>query len=57
MAWVAQAHAGGVFGALSKDLIETLAKLSGGLAYGIGFGAGLGYTFHACQHRPSGGLK
>jgi hypothetical protein len=34
---------------IQKDLL--LAKLSWGLFYGLGLGAGLGLAFHVCQRR------
>ena len=52
MAWVLEAHHSGWLAGISKDLVGLIGKLSWGLAYGIGFGAGLGYTFHACQRCP-----
>ena len=35
--------------ALAKPIEVALAKLSWAVCYGIGFGAGLGLAFHACQ--------
>lgn len=36
-------------GGVSREAQGALAKLSWGLLYGIGFGAGLGYAFHVLQ--------
>lgn len=43
---------GGLAG-LSPAAVAAVAKLSWGLLYGLGFGAGLGYTFHVCRRAPS----
>jgi hypothetical protein len=40
---------GGLPDGLSRESLGVLAKLSWGLFYGLGFGAGLGYTFRVCQ--------
>lgn len=42
---------GELFEYLTKSQIGTVAKMSWGLFYGLGFGAGMGYAFHAFQ-RP-----
>jgi hypothetical protein len=42
---------GGALGGLSDDFGGILAKLAWGFAYGIGFGAGLGYIYHGFQVR------
>jgi hypothetical protein len=39
----------GIFKSLTKVELGTVAKLSWGLLYGLGFGAGLGYAFHVFQ--------
>lgn len=49
MGWLMGMRDGGLPGGLSREAIGVLAKLSWGLFYGLGFGAGLGYTFHVCQ--------
>jgi hypothetical protein len=38
-----------LFNSLTKAELGTVAKLSWGLLYGLGFGAGLGYAFHVFQ--------
>ncbi len=38
-----------LFNSLTRAELGTVAKLSWGLLYGLGFGAGLGYTFHVFQ--------
>ena len=38
-----------LFSSLPKAQLGTVAKLSLGLFYGLGFGAGLGYAFHVFQ--------
>ena len=41
---------GNVFGiALAKPTLATLSGAAWGLFYGLGFGAGIGWAFHACQ--------
>lgn len=40
-----------LFNSLTKAQLGTVAKLSWGLLYGLGFGAGLGYSFHIFQQR------
>ena len=42
---------GGVtlLGDTSKEALSIITKLSWGLLYGLGFGAGIGYTFHTFQ--------
>jgi len=42
---------GGVVEAALIRQVPLAAKLSWGLFYGLGFGAGLGYAFYACQGR------
>lgn len=42
---------GGVVEAALIRQVPLAAKLSWGLFYGLGFGAGLGYAFYACQAR------
>jgi hypothetical protein len=39
-----------LFEYLSKAQLGAVAKLSWGLFYGLGFGAGMGYAFHAFQN-------
>jgi len=34
---------------LERQTRSTLSKLTWGLCYGLGFGAGIGFAFHACQ--------
>jgi hypothetical protein len=38
---------GGTAGGFSKEQVALLAKLGWGILYGLGFGAGIGYTFSA----------
>jgi hypothetical protein len=52
MAWMFEAGKPQPPMSFDKALWSSLAKLSWGLFYGIGFGAGLGFVFRACQ-RPS----
>jgi hypothetical protein len=42
---------------LSRRTRMTVAMLLWGVFYGIGFGAGLGYAFHACQDRARALLR
>ena len=42
-----------LFPALSQSQLGTFAKLSWGVSYGLGFGAGLGYVFHVFQRPPN----
>ncbi len=45
MNWLSGSSGASLFPALSKSQMGTLAKLSWGLFYGLGFGAGIGFTF------------
>lgn len=38
-----------IFGGLSRPGLLIVAKLAWGFLYGLGFGAGIGYAFHAAQ--------
>lgn len=38
-----------LFNAMTKAQLGTVAKLSWGVVYGLGFGAGIGYAFYALQ--------
>jgi hypothetical protein len=42
-----------LFGGLSKPALLVVAKLAWGLLYGLGFGAGIGYAFHAVQEKKA----
>jgi hypothetical protein len=42
-----------LFENLPKTQLGTVAKLSWGLCYGLGFGAGMGYVFHLFQKPPN----
>jgi hypothetical protein len=49
MYWIAGPNGSALLNGLSKNGISISAKLSWGLLYGLGFGAGIGYTFHTLQ--------
>ena len=51
MALILREADGGLLSGLSREAAGILGKLSWGLAYGSGFGAGLGYTFRVCRPR------
>jgi hypothetical protein len=51
MSWLMSLRDGGLPDGLTRESLGVLAKLSWGLFYGLGFGAGLGYTFRVCQRR------
>ena len=53
MQWVAGAKGPAMFASLSKHQIGVLAKLSWGLLYGLGFGAGIGYALHQLQREDA----
>ena len=50
MYWMIGPDGAAMFTGLGKAQISLMAKLGWGLLYGLGFGAGLGYSFHAFQH-------
>jgi len=47
--WVLGDTGSAMFSGLSKPNLMIVAKLAWGLLYGLGFGAGIGYAFHAVQ--------
>jgi hypothetical protein len=49
MGWLMGTRDSGLLGDVPADVIAVVAKLSWGFFYGLGFGAGLGYTFHVGQ--------
>ena len=49
MHWILGPAGSALFTGLSKAGLLVLAKLAWGLLYGFGFGAGIGYAFHAVQ--------
>jgi hypothetical protein len=49
MQWVAGPNGSTLLTGLSRHQIGVVAKLSWGLCYGAGFGAGIGYVFHILQ--------
>ena len=49
MHWVLGPAGSAVFIALTKAARLVVAELAWGLLYGLGFGAGIGYAFHAVQ--------
>ncbi|MDB6054383.1 MAG: hypothetical protein JWN25_1906 [Verrucomicrobiales bacterium] len=49
MAWIAHYPRTGYWSEISKTHISQMAKLSWGLFYGTGFGAGIGYLFAVCK--------
>ncbi len=51
MHWLLGTSGSAVFSGLSNSGLRVLAQLVWGLLYGLGFGAGIGYAFHAAQ-RP-----
>jgi hypothetical protein len=57
MHWLFGPTASAMFAGLSKYQIGVLAKLSWGLLYGLGFGAGIGYAFHMFQHPQSASVS
>ena len=52
MYWMIGPGGAAMFTGLTKAQISLMAKLSWGLLYGLGFGAGLGYAFHVFQIAP-----
>ena len=53
MGLILQSHRDGPLAGLSKDWVGVLAKLAWGFLYGLGFGVGLGYTFHMPEGEAS----
>jgi hypothetical protein len=51
MHWMLSPGGSAIFSGLSKPGLLVLAKLAWGLLYGLGFGAGIGYAFHAVQKK------
>jgi hypothetical protein len=49
MRWISGTEGAALFEGASKAQISILAKLSWGLLYGLGFGAGIGYAFNILQ--------
>ena len=49
MHWLLGPTSSTMFSGLSKASLLALAKLAWGFLYGLGFGAGIGYAFHAVQ--------
>ena len=47
--WLLGPTGSAMFNGLSKPNLMVVAKLAWGLLYGLGFGAGIGYAFHAVQ--------
>lgn len=52
MLWLAGPDGARLLSGLSKPQISVTAKLGWGLLYGLGFGAGLGFTFFTFQNEP-----
>ena len=50
MHWIAGPMGSAMLTGVSKAQISVIAKLSWGLLYGLGFGAGIGYAFRTFQH-------
>jgi hypothetical protein len=53
MHWILGPAGSELFSGLSKSGLLVVAKLSWGLLYGFGFGAGIGYAFHAVQNNKA----
>jgi hypothetical protein len=49
MRWISGPDGAALFEGASKAQISILAKLSWGLLYGLGFGAGIGFAFNTLQ--------
>ena len=49
MRWLSGPGGAAMLTGFSKDQLFLSAKLSWGLFYGLGFGAGIGYAFYTCQ--------
>ncbi len=49
MGWMFRPETANLLSGLSPGQVAILAKLSWGIPYGLGFGAGLGYLFYAAQ--------
>ena len=49
MQWLTGPAGAGMLTGFSKVQLAAIAKLSWGLLYGLGFGAGIGYAFCTCQ--------
>ena len=47
--WLLSPAGSDILGGFSKPGLMVVAKLAWGLLYGLGFGAGIGYAFHAVQ--------
>jgi hypothetical protein len=53
MHWINGPTSAALFTGLSKPQLSAMAKLSWGLLYGLGFGAGIGYVFWTFQREQS----
>jgi hypothetical protein len=51
MHWLLGQGGSAMFSGLSRSGLLVVAKLAWGLLYGLGFGAGIGYSFHAFQKK------
>lgn len=53
MSWLTAPGPASPFPSATKAQLGTIAKLGWGLFYGLGFGAGLGFTFHRASRPPT----
>ena len=53
MHWLLGPGGSAIFSGFSKPGLLVVAKLVWGLLYGLGFGAGIGYVFHAVQRKKA----